>query len=356
MKRLLIVLVLSCCATSWGVAGTSAPALLPAEFAGWQKSAGGRTSKDPAAADAANVGLLREYGFSDVEQAVYTHPGRTMTVKAARFADASGAYGAFTFYRQPEMLTEKIGSEAASAHVRILFYRGNVLVDVVLDRTTAMSAAELRELATDLPEPGGNAMNPPNLPAYLPRQGLVRNSTKYVMGPVGLSEIRSPLPANLVRFDDGAEVAQGLYRTDEGEATLVVIGYPTPQIAGERLKAIAGQDPRRDAGSAPLHSKRTGPYVVVAAGPISPGEAKSLLASVNYDADVTWNQNTFFSKRDNVGSLIVGVILLAAILMGAALILGVFFGGFRILMRRMFPDRIFDRSKDGEIISLKLGE
>ena len=96
---------------------------------------------------------------------------------------------AFTFYRQPEILTEKIGSEAASANARILFYRGNVLVDVVLDRTTAMSAAELRELATDLPEPGGNAMNPPNLPAYLPRQGLVRNSTKYVMGPVGLSEI-----------------------------------------------------------------------------------------------------------------------------------------------------------------------
>jgi predicted small integral membrane protein len=95
---------------------------------------------------------------------------------------------------------------------------------------------------------------------------------------------------------------------------------------------------------------------VVAGGHISDSDAKALLASVNYDADVTWNENTFFNKRNNVGSLLVGVILLAAILMGAALILGVFFGGFRILMKRLFPDRVFDRSKDVEIISLKLGE
>jgi hypothetical protein len=354
MKRLLIALLLSCSAAlAWGASGT---ALLPAEFAGWQKSAEARTSLDPAAADRANAGLLKEYGFSDLEQATYTRPERKITVKAARFADASGAYGAFTFYREPAMLTEKIGSEAASANTRVLFYRGNVLVDVALDRTTAMSAAELRELAAALPVSGGNTMNPPNLPAYLPKQGLVRNSTKYVMGPVGLSEIGSPVPARLVKFEDGAEAVQGLYRTGDGQATLVVIGYPTPQIAGERLKAIAGHNTPAGTGSSQLYAKRTGPYVVAAAGAISASDAKSLLASINYDADVTWNQNTFFSKRDNVGSLIVGVILLAAILMGSALILGVFFGGFRVLMRRAFPDRVFDRSKDADIISLRLGD
>ncbi len=351
MKKLLIVILLSCSSALGWAAGTAAPALLPAEFAGWQKSPGSRTGQEPAAADPANAALLKEYGFSDFEQAAYVRPGRKITVKAARFADASGAYGAFTFYRQPEMLAEKIGSEAASANERVLFYRGNVLVDAVLDRMTAMSAAELRDLAAALPVTGGNAMNPPSLPAYLPRQNAVRNSTKYVVGPIGLSDIGSPLPASLVKFEDGAEVVEGRYRTDEGEAELLVIGYPTPQIAGDRLKAITAEG-----ATMTLHAKRTGPYVVVASGPISAGEAKSLLASVNYDADVTWNQNTFLSKRDNVGNLIVGVILLAAILMGGALLVGLFFGGFRVLMRRVLPDRMLQNAKDGEFISLKLGD
>ena len=77
---------------------------------------------------------------------------------------------------------------------------------------------------------------------------------------------------------------------------------------------------------------------------------------MNYDADVTWNENTFFSRRDNIGNLLVGVILLVAILIGFALVGGLLFGGFRLVMKRIFPDRVFDRSKDMEIISLKLGD
>jgi len=46
----------------------------------------------------------RSYGFTDFESAVYTHDNRKLTVKAARFADTSGAYGAFTYYKMPQML------------------------------------------------------------------------------------------------------------------------------------------------------------------------------------------------------------------------------------------------------------
>ena len=49
-------------------------------------------------------------------------------------ADASGAYGAFTYYKQPEMLNEKIGDQASSLNNRVLFYRGNVLVEAVFDK------------------------------------------------------------------------------------------------------------------------------------------------------------------------------------------------------------------------------
>ena len=39
--------------------------------------------------------------------------GRKLAIKAAVFNDASGAYGAFTYYKTPAMLDEKIGGQAA---------------------------------------------------------------------------------------------------------------------------------------------------------------------------------------------------------------------------------------------------
>ncbi|MEY2414454.1 MAG: hypothetical protein QOD84_3060, partial [Acidobacteriaceae bacterium] len=105
----------------------------------------------------------------------------------------------------------------------------------------------------------------------------------------------------------------------------------------------------------PLAARRTGPIVVVAAGPLSESEAKSLVASVNYEADVTWNENTHFTRKDNVANLLVNIIVLSGIICGLALVAGVAFGGIRILVKRYWPERVFDRPDEMEFISLHLG-
>ena len=338
---------------------------LPQQFGGWELSGSPKTSMDPALADPVNAEVLKEYGFNDFESATYSRDdGRKLTVKAARFADASGAYGAFTFYKTPEMLIEKIGDQGASLNERVLFYRGNILIDAVFQRLSAMSAAELRELGGDLPLPPGSTGKLPGLPAYLPKQSYLKNSAKYVLGPSTLGKVSAPLPAELVDFSRGAEVVLGNYNASGGEATLMLISYPTPQIAGEHLRGIeaaqkqAAQQPDGSllANTGPMFEKRTGPIVVIASGPLSQSEAKSLLASVNYDADVTWNENTYLTKKDNLANLLVNVIILCFIIIGFALVVGIAFGGIRILTKRFFPDRIFDRPQDVEFISLHLSE
>ncbi|MBV8051565.1 MAG: hypothetical protein JOZ80_10275 [Acidobacteriaceae bacterium] len=318
-----------------------------------------QTSSDPASADPVNAQVLKEYGFQDFETASYTRDdGRTLTLKAARFADASGAYGAFTFYKTPQMLIEKIGDSGASLNERVLFYRGNILIDAVFQRLSAMSAAELRELAGDLPSPPGNTGKLPGLPAYLPKQSYVKNSAKYVLGPATLDKVAAPIPPSFVDFDKGAEVVLGNYNASGGEATVMLIAYPTPQIAADYLRRIeaAAKPGNSLTNSGSIFDKRTGPIVVLASGPLSQSEARSLLASVNYDADVTWNENTFITKKDNVANLLVNVILLCFIIIGFALVVGVAFGGFRILAKRLFPDRVFDRPQEMEFISLHLSE
>lgn len=338
-------------------APATGPAVLPLQFGGWLTNAVEK-STDPSVADAANALPLKEYGFRDFSTAVYARNGtEKLTVRAARFADASGAYGAFTFYRVPAMLEEKIGDRGASWNNRVLFFKGNILVDAVFQQVTAMSAAELRDLSLDLPLPAGNAGNLPSLPSYLPQQSSIPNSAKYVLGPATLSAVNAPVPARMVDFSSGAEVMLGKFNTSGGEATLMVIDYPTPQIAAQELRRFeAAQSASPTTLPSPLYNRRTGPLVAVATGAISQSEARALLASVNYEANVTWNENTYFSKKDNIGNLVVNVIILCAIIGGLAIVAGIAFGGLRLLVKRFWPGRIFDRPEDVEFIALRIDE
>ncbi len=91
-------------------------------------------------------------------------------------------------------------------------------------------------------------------------------------------------------------------------------------------------------------------------GTIRSGDAQSLLNSVNYEAEVTWNEATSVSKRDNIGNLILAIFALIGIILLISIIFGVFFGGLRVIIKRLFPDKVFDRPEDVEIIQLHLGE
>lgn len=373
MTRFLVflpILVVSIVLTAFAAEPSTPPkpapeaAILPKEFGGWQLQGTAQTSKDPAVADPANPAVVKEYGFTDFSSGSYKREdGRKLMVRAARFSDASGSYGAFTYYKQPEMLNEKIGDQASSLNNRVLFYRGNVLVDALFDKLSVMSAAELRELASDIPLPQGGARNLPSLPTYLPKQDYVKNTAKYIMGPIALEKIGAPLSSELIDFAAGAEVVEGTYRASSGEGTLLLISYPTPQIATEHFKRIeaahqanaplaAGQPAVVEMGS--FAQKRSGPIVAVASGSISQSEANALLAPFHYDADVTWNENTFFDKKNNVANLLWNVVVLCGVLMGITLAAGVAFGGVRIALQRVLPKQ--NRSADDEFIALNIDE
>jgi hypothetical protein len=345
----------------------SAAPVLPSEFAGWQLKGDVSRSNDPAAADATNAPVLKEYGFARLEQAAYTRDdGRHLAVKAAVFEDASGAYGAFTYYVTGDMREETIGGAGAYLNNRVLFYQGNVLVDAVFDRMSVMSAAQLRDLAGLLPQVTGNKGNPPSLQTYLPKRAFdknfEKNTTKYILGPVALNRVGSPLPAGMVDFASGAEIAIGKYEAAAGDATLMLIEYPTPQIAAERLRQIDASHhiTEQQPGVAsiidvgPFFDARTGPIVVIAAGPLSKREARSLMSSISYDAEVTWNENTYVTKKDNLANFLFNAIVLCGIVVGLALVAGIAFGGVRVLVKRFFPDSVFDRREAMEIISLHL--
>lgn len=342
-----------------------APALLPQQFGGWQMQGSAQTSADPAVADSTNAAVLKEYRFSDLASATYSRDdGRTLKVRAARFADASGAFGAYTFYLQPDMTKEDVGDQAASIGDRVLFYRGHVLVDAQFSKESPMSGAELRELAGTLPRPGGNSGNLPSFIEFLPHRDYIALTQKYAMGPRAFSALNPPVPADLVDFGASAEVSLARYTTPSGEATLMLISYPTPQLAAEHRRRInaAHQLAQTQAGesqivcSGDFCDKRTGPILAIATGGISDSDAKALLGRVNYEATVTWNTPSESAQVRDLYMLILNIVILCAILAGLAIIAGIAFGGIRILMKRLYPDKVFDRPEEMEFISLHLTE
>ena len=367
ISRFFAVAFLACIpslAFSAAPAAGQTPPILPQQFAGWQRQAAVHTSTDPAAADPTNAVVLSEYRFTDLALATYARDdGRTLKIRAARFADASGAFGAYTFYLQPNMAKAQIGDQGSALGDRVLFYRGHVLIDAQFSQETAMSGAELRELAGALPKPGGNNGNLPTFIEFMPQAGRELNTTKYVMGPAALNAVGAPIPADLVDFGASAEFALRRYTTSSGEATLMLISYPTPQLAADHLRRIdaahqvsAPQSGESTiGGSGEFFDKRTGPIVAIASG-ASESDAKSLLGMVNYEASVTWNSPSENGQVRDLYKLILNIVVLCGILTGLAIVAGVAFGGIRILVKRMYPERVFDRPERMEFISLRLTE
>ncbi|HKN21062.1 MAG TPA: DUF6599 family protein [Terracidiphilus sp.] len=323
----------------------SPKALLPDEFDGWVTAEPAKTVTDPVQADPANAAALKEYGFNAAVEASYKREGETLSVRALRFDDASGAYGAYSYYRQNGWPKEAIGNGAASDKNRVLFWVGTTVVDATFSHVEPMSAGEMREIARQLPQPSGNRALAPPILASLPQAKLDPQTTHYAVGPAGYAGAGGVLPPSLIKFEMGAETITANYSLTSGPATLTLIDYPTPQIAHAQVEAIraylkAGSQaqppwpkPLNDSDVASLEVRDSGPLVAIVSGDAVPDDSHRLLESVHYEADVTAIPQPLESEIEKTSKLLLGIAFLSLIGAAAAILLGGFLGGGRALYR-----------------------
>ena len=327
------------------LAAPVAATLLPEAIAGWVAAEPPNKITDAAMADPANAAALKEYDFSDGMTANYKRSGETLSLRALRFHDASGAYGAYSFYRQNGWPRESIGSGATSDHNRVLFWQGNVVVDANFSKIGPMSGSEMRELASGLPLPQGPSALPPPILANLPTDSLDGQTTHYALGPAGYAGSAGVLPAEVVGFDRGAEVVTATYSLRSGPATLTIIDYPTPQMAMAQETRIrdfikagnkaqpAWPKPLTDSDPASLEVRRSGPLVALVSGDAIPDESHKLLATVHFEVELTSVPQPMESEIAKTSKLLLGIAALVIIGGSAALLLGFFLGGGRALYR-----------------------
>ncbi len=104
----------------------------------------------------------------------------------------------------------------------------------------------------------------------------------------------------------------------------------------------------------PFYFKRSGPFVAAVNGNIPADEAQSLLASVNYDADVTWNQPTKLKPDEDRGGFI--FCFGAPVCHRHSGCADFWFCLWRAQdsATRLFPNKVFNRPESVEFIRLDL--
>ncbi len=336
--------------------------LLPSNFAGWTENGATQTGTSPAVIDSANADVLSEYGLKDFSEASYRHGSDQVHIRAMRFQDATGAYGAYTFYRQPDMTSEKIGQGGAADVRQVVFWSGVTLVQVSFASPVADEQSALKVLTSKLPPALGSDAVPPTLPQYLPAASLNRSTVRYMIGPVAYARSGGVLPSNVIDFSQDAEVVTAQYSTHEGRGTLTLIGYPTPQMAVRAEKQITtllnGQLPAslQQSTAASLAVHRSGPIVAVTSGNFSSAEAQAILGQVKYQAEVTLNRNIDFTREvKNAGKMLLGIAYLTGIIIVCAIVFGILLGGGRAVWRVMRGKPISTVYEE-DFISLNLGE
>ena len=191
----------------------------------------------------------------------------------------------------------------------------------------------------------GSSRKPP-VSTHLPPENMVQGSERYAVDAPGIARNLDVDPQKL-GFDDSVEVATADYRVNGKTAHLMLLMYPDQQLAKKYEEQWSADD-----AAGTQTRKRTGAILAMVRGSHDRGGVKS---------DPGWRElrNTgnlgpaparHFHPRchsdhlqfhrdcpDFLRSLS-----------------GLSFGGVRIFVKARYPDKIFDRAEDMEIIQLKL--
>lgn len=334
------------------VAQTPAQKPLPDRFGSWVSSTSPVKVK-PAEQDAA---LLSEAGLEQSIRRPYSSGSRTLNVSLERFHDPSGAYQAYTAVLDTDLEPSTVGPLTAIGNGQLIMLIGNYLVNV--EQPQLASTADLKELSAFVRKSADTTPLPP-IRAFLP-QGFADGTQRYALGPaafqtalgkLGESEF-APL-THEAGFDFGAEAIFANYQKAKESGVLLLIDYPTPQLAEQHLRHLDAvlSPTEKQAGTT---VERKGSLLSIVLRPPSAAFAEELRSGVHYQTEVTWNEPTHKLTDPSWAVILARIFIITLLFMGLAVALGIVYGIVRVLLKNFFPGKILDRPGQMEVLQLGL--
>jgi hypothetical protein len=336
--------------------------ILPNRFGSWQSGSHPPIVMWPRSDAAARYDSHPEYaqtltesGAIRIEERYYEKGSSELAVRLFKLRDPSCAYEVYTSQLRSGMRPAHLGQVSTVDAEGFLVLLGNLVIEPTKDASQEELAVLVRTL-----EPQADKTPIPPIPSYLPVEGLVVPTERYALGPAAFRAAADSLKradfaslADLAGFASGAEAMFARYKNGAQEAVLLLIDYPTPQLAElhlHHLQAALAANPKLASTSV----ERKGSLLSIVLGPTSEAYAARLRNAVNYETQVTWNEASQTATDPPITSTLVKIIMGTGVLMVMAVVFGVAFGGVRVITKRLFPGKVFDRPERMEVLQLGL--
>jgi hypothetical protein len=339
-------------------ASVATASTLPANFAGWAAIPASEMSSAVIEQFAGSQApVLRDCGSDWAERAVYQQDNAKLTVTLYRLPDPTVAYSAYSFLRPQDVTGLKPARHSAVARTQAMLLIGNMLVEVSGQDLTRLEPA-LEELARQVARLASRQAYPV-LWQRLPLDNIVPGSDRYVVAPAPLARALPIGSGDWLGFADGAEAELAHYRIRGRDITFVIASYPTQQLAAKRVELLVrdfnlnAKAPAADSRPV-VFSRRVSSLIGLVYGTDSPAVADALLGRIAYRTEVTWNEPGFRLKELTMPQYIVGIIVGTGIILLFVFVASIAFGGFRLIVKRLWPGKVFDRRRSVEILQLGL--
>jgi hypothetical protein len=270
------------------------------------------------AAAANDDALWREYGL------VRTSASKAgkLNVTQYEMKDPTGALAVWEWLRSPAGQSCDLTVYCTRDGDRTVVWDDNY---VFMFEGGVPNKLQLSAVLSGVPNKRGASL--PAILTFVPQQGLVPDSARYVLGPESLKTFAPELASAKPGFEVGAEaqVAQYKIANDPNPVRLAILNYPTPEMA----RLHAAQFKRVSS----LRVKRSDVLVAIVLPPATDAQADTLLSRVQYEAKVTWNDSPPPSPIKPLYQLLLNIMYLSIILTGLCTLAGLIFAGMRIYRR-----------------------
>jgi len=362
MYRISLALLLAglCCVLCAGADSS----LLPDQFGPWQAVAPAKIVSGP---DLFQLGgdvrtdNLKEAGVIALEQRTYANSSEQLQLSLYKFKDPSGAYEFYTMGLGPNAQSATVGDESAFYLSQAEVLIGNFVL-IVRPSSLALKPEDLASLAPAIPLLKAKADTTPYPPlkSYLPTRWRAFGTERYAQGIFGFENALNDLGLSTCRglskdvgFQDGAEAIFAKYKGQHGSGILLLLDYPTPQLAEQHLHHLEQALPEALKRSGVTVERKASLLSLVFAA-TAPEHAQAIRDEVNYETQITWNESSHKATDPPIFTIMFKIFLFTGMFLGIATGVGVAFGGVRVIIKRLFPGKVFDRPENIEVLQLGL--
>ncbi len=302
--------------------------------------------------------LFLDVGFDNYVRRDYRVGDSNLSIEVITLRDNRAAYSLLTLLRDSAIQKGPPGDAFAADAKSIRFAQARVWVRIQSGRT---HEDLLERIANSVSRClGAVRQAAPSLVAHLPKLGYDASTLRYYPGTKSYQSYTGSSAPRYFKTNWDMEIAQARYSLENYSGVLLLLSFPTSQVAEEYFAELATPEERARTGENRIYAKRAGPLVALLDGTYDPGSADRILSTLSFSYSIRWiyekpvKPATIWGLPVGILGTVVKSFFFVVLLCVISIVAGAGFAIFRVVLRRYAPHNTLDNPERTEITRLRL--